>query len=152
MRLSCCTTCLTIQACHLPNVNPSNPGKMIDYIAHPDLANNFPDQVSPFRCFGCNFAEPFKVGNSTCFLHDLPTSAKKCVATTCYIRGPFFAFRYEPKSKHNEAGFQIAPRNLHKRQNCSRNSPIHYSLCCCSCVTCQRFQFGNGDQTKNFLS
>ncbi|CAI5714235.1 unnamed protein product [Hyaloperonospora brassicae] len=47
------------QACHLPNVNPSNPGKMIDYIAHPELVNNFPDQVSPFRCFGCNFAEPF---------------------------------------------------------------------------------------------
>ncbi|CAH0517172.1 unnamed protein product [Peronospora belbahrii] len=47
------------QACHLPNVNPSNPGKIIDYIAHPDLVNNFPDQISPFQCFGCNFAEPF---------------------------------------------------------------------------------------------
>ncbi|ETL96493.1 hypothetical protein, variant 1 [Phytophthora nicotianae] len=47
------------QACHLPNVNPSNPGKMIDYIAHPNLVSNFPDQISPFRCFGCNFSEPF---------------------------------------------------------------------------------------------
>ncbi|KAL4160257.1 hypothetical protein PRNP1_000828 [Phytophthora ramorum] len=47
------------QACHLPNVNPSNPGKMIDFIAHPDLVNNFPDQIIPFRCFGCNFSEPF---------------------------------------------------------------------------------------------
>ncbi|KAG3135578.1 hypothetical protein PI126_g18191 [Phytophthora idaei] len=47
------------QACHLPNVNPSNPGKMIDYIAHPDLVSTFPDQINPFRCFGCNFSEPF---------------------------------------------------------------------------------------------
>ncbi|KAL4175942.1 hypothetical protein KRP22_000900 [Phytophthora ramorum] len=47
------------QACHLPNVNPSNPGKMIDFIAHPHLVNNFPDQIIPFRCFGCNFSEPF---------------------------------------------------------------------------------------------
>ncbi|KAL3671864.1 hypothetical protein V7S43_002532 [Phytophthora oleae] len=47
------------QACHLPNVNPSNPGKMIDFIAHPDLVSNFPDQIIPFRCFGCNFSEPF---------------------------------------------------------------------------------------------
>ncbi|KAF1774833.1 Zinc finger, RING-type, conserved site [Phytophthora cactorum] len=49
------------QACHLPNVNPSNPGKMIDYIAHPDLVSNFPDQINPFRCFGCNFSEPFLI-------------------------------------------------------------------------------------------
>ncbi|KAK1930915.1 Sacsin [Phytophthora citrophthora] len=48
------------QACHLPNVNPSNPGKMIDFIAHPDLVSNFPDQITPFRCFGCNFSEPFQ--------------------------------------------------------------------------------------------
>ncbi|KAG7379423.1 hypothetical protein PHYPSEUDO_008661 [Phytophthora pseudosyringae] len=47
------------QACHLPNVNPSNPGKMINYITHPDLVNNFPNQITPFRCFGCNFLEPF---------------------------------------------------------------------------------------------
>ncbi|EEY57113.1 uncharacterized protein PITG_10921 [Phytophthora infestans T30-4] len=47
------------QACHLPNVNPSNPGKMIDYIAHPDLVDNFPAQIDPFRCFGCNFSESF---------------------------------------------------------------------------------------------
>ncbi|CAH0485094.1 unnamed protein product [Peronospora farinosa] len=47
------------QACHLPNVNPSNPGKMIDYIAHPDLVNKFPDQISPFQCFGCHFTAPF---------------------------------------------------------------------------------------------
>ncbi|KAE9248135.1 hypothetical protein PF004_g4009 [Phytophthora fragariae] len=47
------------QACHLPNVNPSNPGKMIDYIAHSDLVDNFPNQIAPFRCFGCNFSDPF---------------------------------------------------------------------------------------------
>ncbi|OWZ18889.1 hypothetical protein PHMEG_0006950 [Phytophthora megakarya] len=47
------------QACHLPNVNPSNPGKMIDFVAHPDLLNKFPDQIAPFRCFGCNFSGPF---------------------------------------------------------------------------------------------
>ncbi|CAI5741170.1 unnamed protein product [Peronospora destructor] len=47
------------QACHLPNVNPSNPGKMIDYITRSDFVNKFPDQLSPFQCFGCNFTEPF---------------------------------------------------------------------------------------------
>ncbi|KAL7692695.1 putative Zinc finger, RING-type, UBA-like superfamily, Zinc finger, RING/FYVE/PHD-type [Plasmopara halstedii] len=47
------------QACHLPNVNPSNPGKMIDYIAHPTFVHKFPNQMSPFQCFGCNFLDPF---------------------------------------------------------------------------------------------
>ncbi|DBA01824.1 TPA: LOW QUALITY PROTEIN: hypothetical protein N0F65_002940 [Lagenidium giganteum] len=48
------------QACHLPNVNPSNPGKMIDFVTHSDLASNFPDQIKPFMCFGCDFERPFE--------------------------------------------------------------------------------------------
>ncbi|TDH74225.1 hypothetical protein CCR75_001452 [Bremia lactucae] len=47
------------QACHLPNVNPSNPGKMVDFIAHPNLVSNYSNQMAPFRCFGCNFSGPF---------------------------------------------------------------------------------------------
>ncbi|TMW63551.1 hypothetical protein Poli38472_002492 [Pythium oligandrum] len=47
------------QACHLPNVNPSNPGKMINFASHPELVASFPDQFNPFRAFGCDFSRPF---------------------------------------------------------------------------------------------
>lgn len=33
------------QAKFLPNVNPSNPGKMVDFIEHPETVQRFPDQV-----------------------------------------------------------------------------------------------------------
>lgn len=33
------------QANFLPNVNPSNPGKMVDFIQHPETVKRYPDQV-----------------------------------------------------------------------------------------------------------
>lgn len=62
------------QACHLPNVNPSNPGKMINFLAHSDLVTNFPDQIAPFRCFGCDFTGPFAVRLRFCVRHSLSQS------------------------------------------------------------------------------
>ena len=49
------------QARHLPNVNPSNPGKMIDFVKYGDtLVRNHPDQFAPFRgAFGCDLRAPF---------------------------------------------------------------------------------------------
>lgn len=39
------------QAKFLPNVNPSNPGKMVDFIQNPETVKRFPDQVpSMIRC------------------------------------------------------------------------------------------------------
>ena len=35
------------QAKFLPNVNPSNPGKMVDFIKYPETVRRYPDQV---RC------------------------------------------------------------------------------------------------------
>lgn len=35
------------QARFLPNVNPSNPGKMVDFIKSPETVRRYPDQV---RC------------------------------------------------------------------------------------------------------
>ncbi|ETW06282.1 hypothetical protein, variant [Aphanomyces invadans] len=47
------------QATHLPNVNPSNPGKLIDFLARQDLLAQFPNQFAPFKGFGCNLAAHF---------------------------------------------------------------------------------------------
>ena len=49
------------QACHIPNVNPTNPGKLINFVRHPNLLSEYPDQFSPFRAFGCGFDEPYDV-------------------------------------------------------------------------------------------
>lgn len=37
------------QARFLPNVNPSNPGKMIDFITYPDIITQYPDQFKPYE-------------------------------------------------------------------------------------------------------
>lgn len=34
---------------------------MINFLTHSELVNNFPDQVAPFHCFGCDFRESFPV-------------------------------------------------------------------------------------------
>ncbi|OQS01509.1 hypothetical protein ACHHYP_00661 [Achlya hypogyna] len=46
-------------ACHLPNVNPSNPGKMINFMTRRDLIEQYPDQFCPFEGFGCDLKAPF---------------------------------------------------------------------------------------------
>eukprot|EP01034_Spumella_vulgaris_P024039 gene24039-30336_t len=48
------------QAKYLPNVNPSNPGKIIDFITNPDILNQFPDQFSPYFYNNNNFKKPFQ--------------------------------------------------------------------------------------------
>eukprot|EP01038_Epipyxis_sp_PR26KG_P006758 gene6758-9260_t len=47
------------QARFLPNVNPSNPGKMVDWISNPKLLTDFRDQFSPYEYKGLNWMEPF---------------------------------------------------------------------------------------------
>lgn len=42
------------QATYLPNVNPANPGKMIDFPRHRQLIDNYPDQFTPLKAFGCD--------------------------------------------------------------------------------------------------
>lgn len=47
-------------ACHLPNVNPSNPGKRIDFAKTGDLGAKYKDQFLPYCAFGNNMATPFQ--------------------------------------------------------------------------------------------
>jgi len=43
------------QAAYLPNVNPANPGKMIDYLRHRQVIEAYPDQFRPLcGAFGCD--------------------------------------------------------------------------------------------------
>ncbi|OQS05175.1 hypothetical protein THRCLA_02648, partial [Thraustotheca clavata] len=44
---------------YLPNVNPSNPGKMINFMTRRDLLEQYPDQFRPFEGFGCDLKKPF---------------------------------------------------------------------------------------------
>ena len=37
------------QARFLPDVNPSNPGKMIDFVSNPSVIEKYSDQFSPFK-------------------------------------------------------------------------------------------------------
>lgn len=48
------------QARFLPDVNPSNPGKMIDFIGNPDVVKTFADQFKPYEAYGLTWTKPFK--------------------------------------------------------------------------------------------
>lgn len=49
------------QAAFLPNVNPSNPGKMVDWITDPTVTEKFRDQFVPYEGHvGLNFKKPFE--------------------------------------------------------------------------------------------
>jgi hypothetical protein len=50
------------QAKFLPHVNPSNPGKVIDFVDKPQIVAKFADQFEPFRAFGWDATKPFNVG------------------------------------------------------------------------------------------
>jgi sacsin len=43
---------------YLPNISPSNPGKRINFVAAATAAA-YPDQLEPYRAFGCNAVEYF---------------------------------------------------------------------------------------------
>ncbi|CAM9688424.1 unnamed protein product, partial [Ectocarpus sp. 8 AP-2014] len=47
------------QAKFLPNVNPANPGKMVDFIKYPETVKRYPDQFAPLSAFGCNLRSHF---------------------------------------------------------------------------------------------
>jgi hypothetical protein len=75
------------QAKYLPNINPANPGKLFDFVAHPELVTASPTMFAPLTAFGCNFRGPFKV---TCTrahlflsLSVLPCCAVLCCAVLC---------------------------------------------------------------------
>ena len=49
------------QAKFLPNVNPSNPGKIIDFIKNPGLLNSYADQFIPYQGqYLSNWKKPFQ--------------------------------------------------------------------------------------------
>ncbi len=48
------------QAKYLPNVNPSNPGKIIDFVKNPEILAQFGDQFSPYFYNNNNFKKPFQ--------------------------------------------------------------------------------------------
>lgn len=68
-----CLVMLDPQARFLPNVNPSNPGKMVDWIATPNIITQMPDQFKPYEVEGLNWAKPFK---GTLFRLPLRTAAQ----------------------------------------------------------------------------
>ena len=43
----------------MPNVNPANPGKMVNFIANPSVVSRFSDQFDPYNGFGLDWARPF---------------------------------------------------------------------------------------------
>ncbi|RYH20807.1 hypothetical protein EON65_22410 [archaeon] len=47
------------QARFLPNVNPANPGKLVDWIANRKLLANFKDQFSPYALPGMDWSKPY---------------------------------------------------------------------------------------------
>jgi sacsin len=48
------------QAKYLPNVNPANPGKKIDFLdkVHRQVLQTYADQFKPLRAFGCDVLAP----------------------------------------------------------------------------------------------
>lgn len=69
-----------VQASHIPNINPANPGKLINFAKHPELVGKFPDQFTPFRAFDCDFTKPFEVrGGPRCGRVQLALTQAACV-------------------------------------------------------------------------
>ncbi|CAM9577819.1 unnamed protein product [Choristocarpus tenellus] len=61
------------QAAFLPNVNPANPGKMVEFLKYPEIIERFPDQFSPLYAFGCDLRSEFA---GTLFRFPLRTPAQ----------------------------------------------------------------------------
>ena len=55
----------------LPGVSLANPGKRVNFCTHP-VAQQYPDQLAPYRAFGCDVATPFR---GTLFRFPLRTAA-----------------------------------------------------------------------------
>lgn len=47
------------QARFLPDVNPSNPGKMVDFLASPEVVVRFSDQFKPFEAYGVSWKKSY---------------------------------------------------------------------------------------------
>ena len=76
-----CLVMFDPQAKFLPDVNPSDPGKIIDFVAKPGIVKKYPDQFAPFCAFGCTFTAPFNVSvtrYSCCIF-------RCCVDVTVYL-------------------------------------------------------------------
>jgi sacsin len=61
------------QAKYLPDVNPLNPGKMIDFVKHSTLLDKHRNQFLPYVAFGSNMRDNF---NGTIFRLPLRTPAQ----------------------------------------------------------------------------
>ena len=59
------------QARFLPDVNPSNPGKMIDFLANPEVVQQYSDQFAPYEVYGVDWTKSF---DGTLFRLPLRTS------------------------------------------------------------------------------
>ena len=44
---------------YLPNVSSTNPGKKINFVAHPEVAASAPDTFLPYQVLGCDVATPY---------------------------------------------------------------------------------------------
>jgi hypothetical protein len=58
---------------YLPDTNPNNPGKMIDFTKHAELPRVYPSVFAPLKVFGCSFEKPYK---GTIFRFPLRTPAQ----------------------------------------------------------------------------
>ena len=49
------------QATHLPHINPSNPGKIVNFVKNTAVIEKYNDQFKPMEgIFGCNLTQPFQ--------------------------------------------------------------------------------------------
>ena len=58
---------------YLPDPNPNNPGKLIDFMKHKKVLRTYPSVFVPLQVFGCSFAKPYK---GTIFRFPLRTEAQ----------------------------------------------------------------------------
>jgi hypothetical protein len=62
---------------YLPSITAANPGKKIDFVAHP-VNSKLSDQVAPFHLFGCNTRQHFQ---GTLFRFPLRTEQQAAAST-----------------------------------------------------------------------
>ena len=80
------------EATHLPNMNPSNPGKIINYIKNSKFVEKYRDQFTPLECFGCDLQQPFRGTTFRLPLRSVEVSCLGfgwCFKSVVFFRGYF---------------------------------------------------------------
>merc|ERR1712129_350406 len=86
---------------YLPNMNPGNPGKRINFVKQQQIIKQYPSQFAPFRIFDCDMLNAFE---GTLFRLPLrtPTQSKKSQLSQKYYSDDDMRAMYDSLIKEGD--------------------------------------------------